>query len=57
MEFWSGEDTVLVIQNRRKKKLAVPGKNRMSGCPQELQDIMECLRDDRELQSNVMLGG
>jgi hypothetical protein len=27
----------------------------MCGYPQEIQDFMECLRDDREPQSNVML--
>jgi len=30
-------------------------ENWMSGYPQELQDFMECLRDDREPQSDAML--
>ena len=32
-----------------------PNEDRMCGYPQEIQDFMECLRDDREPQSDAML--
>jgi len=32
-----------------------PDENWMTGYPQEIQDFMECLRDDREPQSDVLL--
>ena len=32
-----------------------PDEDWMCGYPQEIQDFMECLRDDREPQSDVML--
>jgi len=43
------------LPSKRKRRYSAPDEDWMCGYPQEIQDFMECLRDDREPQSDVML--